>query len=412
MIETLSKVLPQIAIIAAVCGIIGWSLRGLTIKPAAAKPAPTSDKGQQDRAKNLETALEKSKAAHKSVKAELETLQSASVSKATFESKAAEVDAARKALDTETKRISTLEADLKKSQDTIRTLNSRANDADKAQKDRNFAVENELSKTREQLAILQNRPDDSAVLQAEIERLRESVAVSTRYAGEMRKREAVAVEALEKAEGRIADLSDAARPAAVSKKIGPVVDSGRIAAAKAEVLRLVEQNKQKAAVLTAAIGGQAASEIAPSAAASEFSDELAISPVAPETFPVVPEIVPVAPEVVPVAPEIVPVAPDVVPVAPEIVPDAPDVVPAAPEVVPVAPDVIPVAPDVIPVAPDVIPAAPDGEFSATEENPTAAEEIELAPEHDLPVSSGSAADQPSRSAEKKAPATGELFAMD
>ena len=73
------------------------------------------------------------------------------------------------------------------------------------------------------------------MLNAEIERLRESVAVSTRFAGEMRKREAAAVEALEKAEAKLAELSDPSRPAAVSKKIGPVVESGRIAAAKAEV---------------------------------------------------------------------------------------------------------------------------------------------------------------------------------
>ena len=62
----------------------------------------------------------------------------------------------------------------------------------------------------------------------------------------MRKREAAAVEALEKAEANLAIQSDPSRPAVVSKKIGPVGDSGRIAAAKAEVIRLVELNRQKA----------------------------------------------------------------------------------------------------------------------------------------------------------------------
>ncbi len=250
MIETLSKVLPQLAIIVAVAGIIGWSLRGLTIKPAtpakSTKAAPTSDKGQQDRAKNLEASLDKSKAAHKALKTEFEKLQSTSISKEAHDSTTAELNAARKALDTETKRISALETDLKKSQETIKNLNGRANDADKLQKDRSFALENELSTAREQLALLQNRPDDSAVLNTEIERLRESVAVSTRYAGEMRKREATAIEALEKAETKVADLSDPSRPVVVSKKIGPVSDSGRIAAAKAEVIRLLEMNKQRA----------------------------------------------------------------------------------------------------------------------------------------------------------------------
>lgn len=247
----LSKVLPQLAIIAVLCGFIGWSLRGRPAKTAPAKSStPIADKGQQDRAKNLEAALEKSKAAHKSLKAELENLQSGSVSKATFEQVTSELAAARSALDTVTKRISTLETDLKKAQDTAKQLNVRLNDGEKAQKDRSFALENELSKTREQLAILQNRPDDSAELQAEIERLRESVAVSSRFAGEVRKREAAAIEALERAEAKLADLSDPSRPAPVSKKVGPVVESDRIAAAKAEVIRLNEMNKLKDAVAT------------------------------------------------------------------------------------------------------------------------------------------------------------------
>lgn len=246
----LSKVLPELVILAAVSGFFGWFLHRPSAKPAA-KSSPVSDRSQQDRAKNLEAALEKSKAAHKSLKAELEKFQSTSVSQAAHENATAELEAARKMLDTETKRIATLEADLKKSQDSVRNLNARANEADKVQKDRSFAVENELSKAREQLALLQNRPDDGAELHAEIERLRESVAVSTRFAGEMRKREAAAVEALEKSEARLADQNNPSRPTTVSKKIGPVGDSGRIAAAKAEVIRLVALNKQIAAAAPA-----------------------------------------------------------------------------------------------------------------------------------------------------------------
>jgi DNA repair exonuclease SbcCD ATPase subunit len=249
-ITQLSKVLPELIFIAAVSGFFGWFLRRPAAKPVAAKSSPVSDKSQPDRAKNLEAALEKSKAAHKALKAELEKFQSASVSQEVHQNVLAERDAARQLLETETKRIAALETDLKKSQDTVRNLNSRANEADKVQKDRSFAFENELSKVREQLAILQNRPDDSAELQAEIERLRESVAVSTRFAGEMRKREAAAVEALEKAEANLASLKDPSSPAAVSKKIGPVGDSGRIAAAKAEVIRLVELNRQKEEAVT------------------------------------------------------------------------------------------------------------------------------------------------------------------
>ena len=287
MIETLSKVLPQIAIISAVAAFIGWTLRGLTTKPAPVKATPSGEKSQPDRTKNLEAALEKSKAAHKALKSELESLQSASVPKAAHETAVAELEAARKALETETRRISSVETDLKKAQDTIKHLNARLNDGEKAQKDRSFALENELSKTREQLAILQNRPDDSAGLNVEIERLRESVAVSTRFAGEMRKREAAAVEALEKAEAKLTELSDPTRPAKVSKKIGPVGDSDRIAAAKAEVIRLVEMNRQKEA--SAVVAEPPVAEPEATVIVEETPVLVEETPAAPEEIPVVAE---------------------------------------------------------------------------------------------------------------------------
>ncbi|RYD33304.1 MAG: hypothetical protein EOP85_20915, partial [Verrucomicrobiaceae bacterium] len=66
MIENLSKVLPQLLIIAAVAVGIGWALRGLFTKSApASKSSPAPDGGKQDRVKNLEAALEKSRSAHK-----------------------------------------------------------------------------------------------------------------------------------------------------------------------------------------------------------------------------------------------------------------------------------------------------------------------------------------------------------
>lgn len=302
MIEILSKYPLQVAIIAVVCAFIGWLLRG---KPAPVKAAPVSEKGQ-DRGKNLEAALEKSKATHKALKAELESLQAATVSKTTYETATAELETLRQALDTATKRIAPLEADLKKSQDTLKTLNARTNEADKAQKDRSFALENELSKTREQLAILQNRPDDSAALNAEIERLRESVAASTRYAGEMRKREAAAIEALEKAEAKLSTPSDGPRPAAASEKIGPVEDSGRIAAAKAEVIRLVEMNRLKEEA--------AASQEAP-VVAGKTPDITGETPATVEELPVLAEEEPAITEETPVIAEEPPIIADKVPVA-------------------------------------------------------------------------------------------------
>ncbi|MES2476059.1 MAG: hypothetical protein V4640_09775 [Verrucomicrobiota bacterium] len=251
ILTNLSKVLPQLAILAAIFGFIGWSLRGLSTKPAPAKdtkPVAAPKNQGLERAKNLETSLDKAKASHKALKAEFDQLKASSVSKEELDAANAEIQSTRSSLETESRRASALEADLKKLQETNKALNARANENDKAQKDRKFALENELSKTREQLTLLQNRPDDSADLNAEIERLRESVATSTRFAGELRKREAAALESLEKAEARLADAvkNGATIAAPAARKIGPVGDSDRITAAKAEVLRLVEQNKQRA----------------------------------------------------------------------------------------------------------------------------------------------------------------------
>ena len=317
----LSEVIPVLIALAAVFGFLGWSIRGVSNKPAPnklSKPAPASEKGQQDRVKNLEAALEKSKASHKALKTELENVHASTIPKTSLEALTAELDAARKALETESKRSSTLETDFKKSQDTIRNLNSRANDGEKQQKDRSFALENELSKTREQLAVLQNRPDDSAGLNAEIERLRESVAVSTRFAGEMRKREAVAIEALEKAQAKLTGMGDSSRPApAAERKIGPVVDSSRIAAAKAEVIRLVELNKQKTTELPVAV--------VPAIAAAA------------------PAIVEEAPGVVEAAPAIVEELPDTLQAVPAFVEDAAEIT-SSPEAPPSLPE-MPVAPN-------------------------------------------------------------------
>ncbi len=319
----LSKVLPQLAVISAVCGFVGWYVRGLSSKPASATVAKTpaaSEKAQnQDRARNLEATLEKSKAAHKAVKAELDQLKSHSVSQEAFEKISAELEAAHKAVEAETRRFSALEPELKKAQDAVKNLNARANEADKTQKDRSFALENELSKTREQLTLLQNLPDDSADLRAEIERLRESVATTTRFAGELRKREAAAIEAMEKAEGRLANAVETGRDLPTpSKKIGPVGDSSRITAAKAEVLRLVEQNKQRAAIQETSI------PVAETPAAAEEE----ITP--PVEVPTVADEVPSMPDAAPITPDEVAAAPDEAPTASEEIATAPVEAPAPP----------------------------------------------------------------------------------
>lgn len=253
LLTHLSKVIPALLVISAVFGFIGWSIRGLSAKPEtkASKPNPSADKGSQERAKNLESALEKSKAAHKLLKAELDSLRVGSVSKDELNAKAAELEAAHVSLASESKRTAALEVELRKNQEALKHLNARSNDASKAQKDRSFAMENELSKARQELAVLHARPDDTTALHAEIERLKESVATTTRYAGELRKRESAALEALEKARGQTAAQVPESR--ALGPISRPTGDSDRVAAAKAEVIRLTQKNQQEPADVPATV---------------------------------------------------------------------------------------------------------------------------------------------------------------
>lgn len=249
-VVTLADFTPQIAGIAAVAALLGWILKGALTKPQAVKVAANKEAPTKDRSKALEAALDKSKAAHKAAKSELESLQAGSVSTAKFEEAQATLETMKKSLEAEAKRVAVLETGLKKAQDTIKTLNARGNEVDKSQKDRGFALENELSKTRQQLALLEARPDDTVNLHAEIERLKESVATTTRYTGELRKREAAAQEALGKAQAQLSNSPALVLPiAAALTSAAPVGDSDRVAAAKAEVLRLLEQNKQSTAQL-------------------------------------------------------------------------------------------------------------------------------------------------------------------
>lgn len=278
-VTTLSNVLPQIVLIAAIAAVLGWSLRGIFTKKPEKKTTVVAPQ-TRDRSKNLEAALEKSKATLKSLKSDHEALKANAVSASDLENAQSDLAAARKSLESEAKRIAVLEADFKKAQDTIKNLNSRTNDADKAQKDRRFTLENELSKARQELATFQSQPDNTAEFQAEIERLRESVATTTRYAGEVRKREAAALEALEKMETRLAETSGNSQSAIpTSKKIGPIGDSDRVVAAKAEVLRLLESNKQAAAL--------AATSVVPAIepVSNVVSEEVSIVPVTDEVKP-------------------------------------------------------------------------------------------------------------------------------
>jgi len=368
MFHHLSQALPLLAVISAICGFIGWWSRGMgAAKPAPAKASPGIEKPGQDRAKNLEATLEKSKTANKSLKAELDELKAASVPRESHEQTLSELETARQSLAGETRRASAMEVDLRKVQENLKVLNNRANESDKAQKERGFALQNELSKAREELAVFQSRPDESSGLLDEVERLRESVANATRYAGELRKREAAAVEELEKVKARFANSRDAANaPAPV--KTAPAGDSDRVAAAKAEVLRLLEENRKKSVAAVAV-------------------PLTAIAPVAGIVGAALAETAP------PEEPKVAPVAEEVVaPMALEV----PSPEPAAEEAEPVAEVATPV--EAAPVAEAPVAEAPVAEAPVAEapvaEAPVAEAPVAEAPVAEAPVAEAPVAEAP------------------
>jgi fused signal recognition particle receptor len=288
------KLLPLLALTAVLFGVLGWWLRRKFHAPVVSshKPQVQDDLPARERVKKLEHALAKSEAAQKAIKHDLETLQAKTVSKQALDKASKELADAQHRLDADLKRIQTLEVELKKTRETLNTLNSATAEANKGQRDRTFVLENELSKTREALAILEARPDNSLGLQAEIDRLRETLTNSTRVIGELRKQESATAQALTKCQAQIeaATLnSSAAETGTVSlltamemaerkpSRSGNSGASDRVVDAQAEVERLNSLNAQKRAERLAAEQSAAArteqNRLAAEQAAAEAAEQ-------------------------------------------------------------------------------------------------------------------------------------------
>ncbi|MBN8459125.1 MAG: hypothetical protein J0M04_14935 [Verrucomicrobia bacterium] len=243
------KILPLLVFTAAIFAYFGWWLRTRFHAPvvSSAKPAAPDDLPARERVKKLEHALAKSESAQKEIKQQMEHLQAKSINKAAHEKLAKEFSDAQHRLEGDQKRIAALEAELRKSRDTLNALNTKAAEANKGQREKTFALENELSKVRGELAAIQARPDNTLQLQGEVDRLRESLTNANRVVGELRKQEAAAAAAVEKAERKLAAAlakQESATPesAPLSTKLGAVFPTtpapDRTAEAKAEVERL------------------------------------------------------------------------------------------------------------------------------------------------------------------------------
>lgn len=267
--------LPYVAVCALIGGFIGWHLRcrigkchGHTEQAVA---APTSSKPSSDdaaRVKKLQEKLKQAESLNVTLKQDLDSLKTKSVSKSDLEVSNGKVFAATAELEQEKKRINTLSADLKKAQETISGLNAKLNVDVKEQKDRTFVLENELSQVREQLLRYQGATDDTAELRSELERARETASNATRFAGESRKREASLSEEIESLKAKLAKQAEVSATAAVtaapafvaSIPAKPAGDSESVLKAKAEVERLNAERaaaEKEAALKEAAIREEA-----------------------------------------------------------------------------------------------------------------------------------------------------------
>jgi len=270
------KLIPLLAFTAVLFGLFGWWLRRKFHAPvvSSSKPSTPDDLPARERVKKLEHALTKSEAGQKSLQHELATLQAKSVSKQALDKASKELADAQQRLDGDLKRIQALEAELKKARETLNTLNSSTAEANKGQRDRTFVLENELSKTREALALLEARPDNSLALQAEVDRLRETLTNSTRVIGELRKLETTYAQALAKTQAQL-DAATQASTATATDAVSllPAMEaaernlrqtaavSTKIAAAKEAVERLQALNAQKEAERLAAEQAAAQAEL-------------------------------------------------------------------------------------------------------------------------------------------------------
>ena len=269
----LIKLLPLLGVTAVLFGLFGWWLRRKFHAPVVVSNKPAAapdDLPARDRVKKLEHALTKSEAAQKALKHDLEALHAKTVSKAALDKATRELADVQHRLESDVKRIQALEADLKKARDAVNTLNSNAAEANKGQRERTFTLENELSKTREALAVYESRPDNTLVLQAEVDRLREAVTNSNRVIGELRKGETAAVEAMTKAQKKLeAALAKSAAEETGVVSLGPAMERAVrkqpkpaseyafepidiVANTKADVERILAQNAQKEAERVAA----------------------------------------------------------------------------------------------------------------------------------------------------------------
>ena len=287
------KILPYLAVVSIIGGFIGWYLRCKVGKCHGhhSEVVHSHDSDDLGRIKKLQEKLNKAESASKMLKLDMETAQTKSIDHLVHEKALEQLSALQIDLSATTLRANSLEADLKKAKETVGSFHAKSNTETKEQRDRNFALENELSQARSEIARLGSGKDDTSELRAEMERLRESTSNATRYAGEMRKRETALTEELEASKIALqqaqAQLLFAPVPAqqTLAKAVvaaAPVGDSPRVIAAKEEVIRLQAQRIATAKAEAIRAAAEHAAEVKAASEAKVVEAEVLATPVVEE----------------------------------------------------------------------------------------------------------------------------------
>lgn len=239
------KFLPYVAFCSIIAFLLGlWFGRPKAATVATQNPASKSNSDEAGRIKKLQEKLQQAETEVRGLRQEISQIKSATISVSEHDLVKAEVETLHGQLEIEKKRISSLEADLRKALDITASLNTRLNNEAKSQSSRVIALENELSKAREALnsanGSFTNISDDD--LRVELERAKETATNAIRLVGEARKRESALQQELETLKNQ--------RTEKISEKVGPIKDASSaksavdVVAIPSAAQRAMEQVKQ------------------------------------------------------------------------------------------------------------------------------------------------------------------------
>ncbi len=291
----LLELLLYLILAAVIFGFLGWWLRGLFSSP---KPASSEEKGthqsansdanarDREKIKKLETQLKNSESALQAIRSQHDSLQKASAPRETLDQAQQENAALKEAAAAAQKQAEALASDLKRAQATAATLNAKVNEGSKSQQAATLALQNDLAKTKEELARASTGGAALADLKKELEQVRESLAMANRSNSELRKSQATAAAALAACEARHSKVQSGgtALQDLFAQTSASSVPPAALTAAKQELKAEADQAAAEQAAKLAAekAAAEQAAKLAAEKAAAEQAAKLAAERAAAE----------------------------------------------------------------------------------------------------------------------------------